>query len=225
MSKVIPKEQLTAYQRWELNAFEDHDTADQSSPRERAGKELRPDQVNLPTAADLENLHQQAWQEGYALGLEEGRKAGFASGQEEAQRLNRQMELLATAMDTASLKQDERLANEVLDLALAVAKQITRTHLKLKPELILPALREALLSLPSLSGHHKVFVHPDSAALIKDWLAHEHGHLAWKVLEDAQLEPGGFRFESAHSELDASLPSRWREIIASLGTDTAWIDD
>lgn len=224
MSKVIPKEQLTAYQRWELNAFEEHGDSEYLTPRDLAGRDMNPSQVSLPTAQDLENIQQQAWQEAYALGLEEGRKAGLASGQEEAQRLNRQLDTLAVAMDSASLAQDERLAKEVLDLALGVAKQIVRANLKVKPELILVALREALLSLPSLSGHHKVIVHPDSAALVREWLAHEHSHLTWKVLEDPLMESGGFRFEGAHSELDASLPTRWREIVACLGNDTTWID-
>ena len=220
MTKVIPKEQLTAYQRWELNAFED--TASQQGTIDPV---LTPGKITLPTAGEIEDLHEQAWQEGYALGLEEGRKAGLASGQAEIKRQTEWIETLAEAMNTARLQQDERLAKEVLELALCIAKQITRTSLKTKPDLILVALREALLSLPSLSGHHKIMVHPDDAATVSEWLDHEHGQASCKIVVDAQMEPGGFRIESAHSELDASLASRWREIIASLGADPKWIDE
>jgi len=219
MTKVIPKEQLTAYQRWELNAFE----AD-ASVRNVDGSGQSSGQINLPTAGEIESMHQQAWQEGYALGLEEGRQAGLDAGQAEIRRQSEWLETLAEALNTARLKQDERLAREVLELALGIAKQIIRAGIKTKPELILPVVREALLSLPSLSGHHKVMVHPDDAAMVDEWFSREYAQMSCRVLADADMEPGGFRIENTHSDLDASLASRWREVIERLGTDTAWID-
>ena len=75
-----------------------------------------------------------------------------------------------------------------------------------------------------MSGHHKVVVHPSDAEIVRAWLDGEHGHLSWKVAEDAQISPGGFRFESTHSELDASLETRWRETVACLGTETSWME-
>lgn len=231
MSKVIPKEQLTAYQRWELAAFEEHGQAVSpefagQSPQglPNAGEGDASLHVTLPTAEELERLHQEAWQEGYNLGMEEGRKAGFEAGRQEGEKYARQLRALAEALETDRVRQDEEVAQEVLALAITVAQQVVGASLRVKPELMLDTIREALLSLPSLSGHYRVVVHPDSAQVVKDWLTQEHGHLSWKLVEDAQMEPGGFRFESAHSELDASMKARWREIAECLGASAEWLD-
>lgn len=231
MSKVIPKEQLTAYQRWELAAFEEGEAGKPMSPAQALAAAQAPGpsdeaaiRAALPTAEELERLHQEAWQEGYNLGLEEGRKAGFASGAQAGEHYARQLKSLAEALDAGRLRQDERVAQEVLELALAVANQVVRAALRVKPELLLGAIREAMTALPAMDSHHRIIVHPEHAEMVRDWLAREHGHLSWKVVEDAQLEPGSFRFESAHSELDGSLRTRWQEIVDCLGADARWLD-
>jgi len=233
MSKVIPKEQLTAYQRWELAAFEESDAwSTPSSKRPPAAEsESQPaeenEEVVLPTAEEIERLHQEAWQEGYQLGLEEGReegrKSGLASGQAEIQRHVGEIQSLATALEGGLLRQDQEVAREVLELALVMARQILRSALEVKPELILDAINEALKTLPSLNGHHKIITHPDSAQIVRDWLAQEHGHHSWKVMEDAKIEPGSFRFESTYNELDGSIEARWTELTRCLGSDTSWL--
>lgn len=226
MSKVIPKEQLTAYQRWELADFESESTG----PGRANGHPGVPEPtvseapLVLPTAEDVERLHQQAWQEGYQLGLEEGRKAGHEMGLKAGEEHVQHLRALADALDTGRLRQDEAIAREVLTLALTMAQQVVRHALQVKPELILEGIKEALLSLPSLTGHHKIVTHPDHVALVQEWLTQEHGHLSWKVSPDSQMEPGSFRFESTYSELDGNLRTRWQEITDCLGVDEAWLN-
>lgn len=230
MSRVIPKEQLTAYQRWELGSFDP--AGAESLPEPVAPPPEREDppepesvlNVPLPTAEDIERIQQDAWQEGHDLGMEEGRKAGYEAGYKTGEEDVERLRQLADALEVESLRQDEAIAREVLELALKIAQQMLRATIQAKPESILVVIREALQSLPTLSGHHKVVVHPDDVSLVNEWLAREHGHLSWKVVEDAQLSRGGFRFESNHSELDAAMETRWSEITGCLGTDTKWMD-
>ncbi|OYY94323.1 MAG: hypothetical protein B7Y41_08365 [Hydrogenophilales bacterium 28-61-23] len=224
MSKVIPKEQLTAYQRWELAPFDE--PIEPSAPpvsRDEMGTEQPESQVVLPTAGDIERLHQEAWQEGYQLGVEEGRKAGLAAAQEDGKLYVSNLQALAAALESGRLRHDQEVAHEVLELSLVMARQILRSALKVKPELILDAIGEALKTLPTLNGHHKIVTHPDSAKVVRDWLAHEHGHLSWKVMEEAQMEPGDFRFESTYSDLDGSIKARWLELTSCLGADDSWL--
>jgi flagellar assembly protein FliH len=222
MSKVIPKEQLTAYQRWELAAFDDAaDTL--ARPQTHPTQDETDDKVVLPTAEEIEQLHQEAWSEGYQLGLAEGRKAGLAAGQNDIEQRLAEMRALISALEGEQIRQDEAVAREVLELALVMARQILRSALAVKPELILDAISEALKTLPSLTGHHKIITHPDSAERVREWLAHEHGHLSWKVIDDAQMEPGSFRLEGTFNELDGSIQARWTELTRCLGTDTEWL--
>lgn len=225
MSKVIPKEQLTAYQRWELAPF-DPDSSGGPETRSQdlsASGDKSPPRVVLPTAEEIERLHQEAWREGYELGLDEGRKAGFEAGRQGGEEHVRRLQSLVEALEARRLRQDEEVAREVLALALTVAQQVVRAAIRVKPDLLLDGIREALLSLPALNGHHKIATHPDYLEMVRDWLAHEHGHLSWKVVADPQMEPGGFRIESAYSELDGSLKTRWLEITDCLGADESWM--
>ena len=207
-SRIIPKEDLTAYQRWELGVFEGQDKKTVSEPEAVA-------EVCLPTAEEVERIHQEAWQEGYQLGQAEGRRAGEAFSQ--------QARALFTALSQEKLAQDHELAEELLQLALAIAQQVVGAVFQTKPELMLETVRAALAHLPSLSGHPKLIVHPTDAPLVKEWLAHEHGHLNWRVVEDAAMQPGGFRIESMQGELDASLATRWHEVVAALGAKPEWL--
>lgn len=221
--KIIPKEQLTAYQRWELGGLESgQDASSPVSPE--PPPQMEAVAVPLPTAEELERIHQQAWQEGYRLGREEGHKAGYEAGVEDARVYQERLRLLAEAMDAERLRQDEQLARELLELALKIAQQVVRTSLKVKPMLMLAMVREALANLPALTGHTRLVVHPEHAVYIRECLANEYPHLSWKVVEDPALEPGGFRVENAHSEMDATMAVRWRDIVNALGTDDSWLD-
>lgn len=227
MSRVIPKEQLTAYQRWELGSV---DPRPEPPPPPQPEPIPEPEpviSVALPTAEDLERIQKEAWQEGHDLGFAEGRKEGYAAGYQEGDQEARlhveRLRELVEALETEALRQDDALAREVLELALNVAQQMLRASIEIKPQSILVVIREALLALPTLSGHHKVVVHPSSLPIVKEWLAKEHGHLSWKVIADELMPPGGFRFEGAQNELDAGMETRWREITACLGTDTSWM--
>jgi flagellar assembly protein FliH len=237
MSKVIPKEKLTAYQRWELAAFEEgtkpftSETGQSEPPAARRSEQRveESEELNLPTAfptaEDLERIHQEAWQEGHDLGQAEGYKAGFESGRQSGEHYAQKLRALAESLDAEQLRQDEEVAKEILELALAIAQQMVSTAVKVKPQIVLSTIREALLSMPALSGHHRVVVHPESAEVVREWLAQEHNHLSWKVAEDATLEPGGFRIENGYSELDASMKTRWREVVACLGADAEWLNE
>jgi flagellar assembly protein FliH len=223
-SRVIPKEQLTAYQRWELAAVEDVAVAGEADrpASEGGGKDTL--QLSLPTAEQLERIHQEAWREGHELGMKEGREAGFQeglrAGQEHLQRLDKLLE----ALEVQRLLQEEAIAKEVLNLALAVARQIVRSTVSVKQGIILAAIREAFANLPTFSSHLRVAVHPADAEEVRSWLASEHGHISCKVQEDSALERGSFRFENDHSILHGELPARWREVVSCLGSDLEWLE-
>jgi flagellar assembly protein FliH len=224
-SRVIPKEHLTAYQRWELAAVEEQpplpdDSVDAGlEPTESGGFT-----VSLPTAEDLERIHQEAWREGYELGIKEGREAGFQEGLQSGKAQIKRLENMLAAMDVERLRQDEAIAQEVLQLALAVARQILRSAVTVKEGIVLDAIREAFASLPSLSGHLRVVVNPADAGDVRQWLASEHGHIPCKVQEDPGMEQGSFRFETDYSILHGELVVRWREVLSCLGADLEWLD-
>jgi flagellar assembly protein FliH len=217
-SPVIPKEQLTAYQRWELLGF------DETPPRPKQTAKDETQAVNLPTAEEVEQIHQQAAQEGFKIGRDEGYKAGYEAGKKAAAAVVSRLRTLAEALDQEQLRQDEAIAAELLSLSLALTKQMVRTVLQIKEGVVLEVIREAMNALPSLSGHLRIMVHPDDVETLREFMESEQHHFTFKVHPDARLERGGFRIESNYSEVDGQLPNRWREIVDCLGSDSEWLE-
>jgi len=219
MSDPVAKERLTAYQRWELPSFD----AAQKDIEELAA-------TTLPTAAEVEHIHQQAHEEGYQAGYAEGaqrardeeQKACDAEqkARDEAGRLAALIEVL----DNELQQVDEQVAQNLLDLSMELAKQMLQQALKVKPELLLSVVNEAIGELPHFSQHAHLILHPADAELVRSKMGEQLVHTGWKIFEDAQMDRGGCKVETAHSQIDASLATRWKRVVASIGQDNSWLE-
>ena len=95
----------------------------------------------------------------------------------------------------------------------------------MKPELILPVVKEAVATLHPNVGHPVLFLHPDDAALVRTHLGDQLAHNNWRILEDPALTRGGCRVEVGASEVDATLETRWRRVIEQIGISRDWLAD
>jgi flagellar assembly protein FliH len=237
-----------AYRRWEPPAFDeapaacgDGDTGHLAAalasraqqPPVAAGATMG--QVRLPTADEIETMFEQAREEGRAAGFDEGRAAGLeegraagreegratgrAEGQEEARAEAQRFAKLVGAMDDALDRLGSDVADELVALAIAVARQMVGDTLAAHPEAVAATVREALQQLPQ----NKVRVHlnPADVALVREHLADqiEHGH--HHLVEDKSVTRGGCVVEAAGCVIDASVQTRWRRIIEGLGRGDA----
>ena len=111
---------------------------------------------------------------------------------------------------------EQVLAGDVMGLAVELSQQIMRHALQVNPEVVLPVVREAIASLPQGSQHPRLILHPQDAALVRSVLdVNQITPAPWRIVEDARLERGGCRIETATSELDASIGSRWKATVHS----------
>lgn len=210
-SVIIPKEQLTAFERWELASFDPH------APGKKTA--APPQQTEaITTAAELENIRQQAQNEGYAQGREAGYADGIRQAHEEAAQVHALMENLQAALNQV----DEQVAQSLLDLSLEVARQMVRETLQAKPEVILKVVNDAIGSLPHFNQNAHLILHPDDAALVREHMGEQLAHAGWKIFTDARIERGGCRVETAHSHVDATTGTRWKRIVESIGQDKSW---
>ena len=213
MSDILLREQLPPMERWKLE-----DVA-AARPTRVGGARSAAAPVQKPhTAAELEALQKQAWDESYARGLEEGRKAGVEEGREagraeiarEVARLGRIVQEMATPLAEI----DDEVEGELVQLALAVARQIIRRELSVDPSHVIAAVREALAELPSSSRDIRVILNPDDAQLVREALSQPSGTATWELVEDPVIEHGGCRVISPNTTVDASLETRIRAVAA-----------
>ena len=205
-SVIIPKEQLTAFERWELASFDPHPLGKHQNSA-------------LTTVAELENIRQQAHDEGHAQGYDAGYAAGIQQARTEAAQIHT---LLQNLQDALNLM-DEQLAQSLLDLSLEVARKMTGEILQAKPEIILKIIGEAISDLPHFNQNAHLFLHPDDAELVRGQMGEQLSHAGWKMFTDAQIKRGGCRVETAHTQVDATTEARWKRIVESIGQDKSWL--
>jgi flagellar assembly protein FliH len=210
MSDVLPKEQQSAYQRWEMASFGD----------DRPSTRVSQPQV---TEAELAAIREQARQEGYALGLAQGHAAGMDIGRVDSAQEMLHLQQVAEAFGSEIARANEVIADDLLNLGLDLAKAMLKTALDIRPELVLPVVAEAIRYLPSLQQPALLFLHPEDAKLARDFIGEELSKAGWRVTEDTHLERGGCRVETPSNQIDGSVQSRWQRIAAALGKNSDWL--
>lgn len=221
MSSAIPKELQTAYQRWEMASF---------------GEQIAPEPAPEPpmAAVDVETLlaeareqiaaaRESARREGLAEGLAQGYQAGMEQGRAQALEENTLLQQLSLAFGEEISKARELVAQDLLDLALDVSKAMLKQALAVRHELVLPLVSEAIGYLPTLQQPALLFLHPEDAQLVRERMGAELSAAGWRVLDEASMERGGCRVETASNQIDATATSRWQRIAQSLGRESEWL--
>ncbi len=205
-SPLIPKKQPTAWQRWEMRALADP----------------APAAAAVAAADDLDALRRRAESEGRRTGHDAGYEAGHRAGLEQAAAERQRLHTLLMALAHGVAENEQQLADDVLDLALAFARRLLGAALEVRRELVIPAVRDALLQLSESARPARVLLNPEDIELVRRFVE-ETGTGACALVPDAAIERGGCRIENAHCSVDATTGSRWQRLAASLGRDHGWI--
>lgn len=225
-----------AYRRWEPTDFGAPEQAVESTepvpppeleppaPEPEPEPELEPlSGLQLPTADDIERMHEEAraagHAEGYAAGFEAGREAGHAEGAEGMAQAVARLVQLADNLDHALTQLDQEVAEDLMALAIEIARQMVQHTLLTHPETILETVRGALAQIPQ--GHAQIRLHPEDYELVRQNMGEHLAHAGNRLVEDADLQRGSCRIDSAGAQVDATLETRWRRILETLGREHA----
>ena len=171
------------------------------------------DSISLPTADQIEAMHKEARDEGFAQGLEEGLAAAREQLEARFERLDSLMDCLSRPLEQL----DARVEEELLLLTLAIAKQLIRRELKTEPSHIVGVIRAAVAQLPVCDNRVVIELHPEDAALVRDVLnLDEGGESSWRIREVPTLTRGGCRIDNGESHIDATVETRINQIAAGL---------
>ncbi len=245
MSNPIPKEKQTAYERWELASFADTRVTESSASRaasaaaaaaaeaeeqarmERARKNKAERELETRVQSLVgdwvESWHAEARAEGHAAGMIEGRELAYAEGRIETGWETASIRQIAQAFGHEVADANEKMAQDVLNLALDLARAMIGSALQIKPELILPIVSDTIRKLPNVQQAASLFLHPEDAQIVREHLHEELEEFGWRIVEDAKLSRGGCRVDTPNNEIDASVEQRWKRISAALGQQSDWL--
>ena len=214
---------LTAWERWELASFDTetpvavNDAMAGSSHGETAG-------ITPLDRAEIERLCAEAredgYQAGYQSGFQIGKRDGYAEGQGKAQAEAKRIGQAADGLEQALQEFDQQVADELLALAVEVARQVVRQEITARPEALLTVVNEALAYLPH--QHAAIYLNPEDASLVRSYLGDALAHAGHRILEELTLKPGDCLLEAGGSQIDASTSTRWRRVIENLGVSSTW---
>lgn len=214
MSSVLSSVDQSAFQPWEMTSFD---------VQPHAVKNGGHPAVVLPTIEQITAIQEQARQEGYQAGHAEGRANGLAEGHEEAARETARLRAVAETFALEVGKADEIISQQVLDLSIDLARALLKSALAIRPELVIPIVREAVRYVPALQQPALLFLNPDDKVLVRERIGDELEKMGWQLSDDTQLERGGCRVDTPSNQIDASLPTRWQRLTAALSKQSDWL--
>jgi flagellar assembly protein FliH len=197
-SRFIPREELKSFTSWRPDAF-----GPAGEPKRRAADAL----------GEVQAARQAGYQDGYRDGLAalEHFKASFA------RQTVAQIGTLVAAFDAEFTALESSIADAVCAAAVALARQVVRSELATRPELVAAVAAQAVDALLLSARHVRVLVHPADLALVEQGAADALASRGARLLGDAALTRGGCRIESDLGRIDASVEARWAQAAAALG--------
>jgi flagellar assembly protein FliH len=243
---TLPKEQQTAFQRWEMKSFGDfrpcavaarEAEAAAAPPPPQAVPDGQPEQQyeepeyqppHYPTEEELAAIREEAriagYGAGYAAGHAEGQADAIALAKEATELELAPLRLIAGNFSSALQDADQLISADILELALQLAKGMLKQALRVKPELILPIVREAIEYLPVLQQPALLMLNPEDAKTVREGIGEELDKGGWRVIDDALIERGGCKIDTASNQIDAQASARWQRLTYALGKDVDWLD-
>ena len=202
----LSRSQQSAWQRWELASLGTQEvvTAD-------------------PEVAARAIAEQQA-----ARVLEEARNAGraqgYVDGMAQAAGHVAALERLLSSLGEHAARHEQQLADEVLDLALLFARQLVGQAVNARRELVLPIVASALSQLPQATRQIELRLDPADVALVRSVIPADHPGPPLSIVPDPKVGAGGCVVETDQASVDATVASRWRRLLATLGRTDDWLD-
>ncbi len=167
---------------------------------------------NITHREQQEKIRQQSYEKSYAKGYMEG----LAQGQQEIQQQVKSLSALMASLAMPLPDLDNQVVDELVQLSMAVVRQMVRRELKISPGEIVAVVREALNLLPVAAAEITLELHPEDAKIIRENLVHPDASSSWNIVEDSLLTRGGCRVQTNTSRIDATVEKRMNAVIAEV---------
>lgn len=171
------------------------------------------------TVQELEDVEHRAYEEAFAKGRAEGLAAAERETRPQLQQLQAQVARLDAIIGKLARplqELDTEVEDQLLQLALTVARHLVRRELRIDPTQVIAIIRETVALLPASARDVRVHLHPEDATIVREKLATPTGERAWTIAEDPVMGRGGCRVTTETAQIDARLETRIGSVISAL---------
>lgn len=229
--RIIPSEQLTEFTPWQPGLLGPAPTLQAQQKVKPSGPS--PEEITAQVeAARTQGLHEgrsEGHRTGHAEGLEQGLQQGTeALEQFRQEHARQQAERISTVVAQWQQQLDQlqvEAAEQLAHIALALARQVVRSELSQRPQLVVDVVQEALAALITASQAITLRVHPDDHPIVSLGAQEALEARKARLIADPTIEPGGCLVESDIARIDATVATRWERAAAAIGRESAWADE
>lgn len=222
-ARFIPGEELQGAKSWSFDNLGGAPAPSPFSPAKPAPAPA-PAEPPPPPAPDVNELLHAARQSGYQDGYRDGMAALDAFKHSFAQQMSAQIGQLVRNFDADMQALEGAMAQSVARVAVELARQVVRSELAQRPELIARVAHDAVEALQLSARHVRVRVHPDDFPLVQQGAGNELQAREAQLIPDAEVPRGGVKVDADIASVDATLAARWQQAVASIGQQAIWED-
>ncbi|HSI57243.1 MAG TPA: flagellar assembly protein FliH [Ideonella sp.] len=226
-ARFIPREELADFAAWMPDAFAGlagsggHGLHAAATKAPVAPPPPPPAPPPGPTDEEWQARVLEARQLGYQDGYRDGLEALEAAKRQHAMQISAQMGLLVTAFDEQIQGLEVRMGEAVTDTAVLLARQVLRSELQQRPEMVAEVAREAIGAVMMSARHLRLRLNPLDLDLVKTGAGDALQARDVLLLADAAITRGGCVVESDLGQVDAEIESRWALAAAVFGRTLA----
>jgi len=228
-ARFIPGEELQGAKAWNLDNL--GNAAPSPFAPMRSGAQAPAPAASAPAAepppppepSQQEQLHA-ARQSGYQDGYRDGMAALDAFKHSFAQQMSKQIGGIVTSFDAEMRALEDDMAASIARIAVELARQVVRSELEQRPELIARVAHDAVEALQLSARHVRVRVHPDDYPLVQEGAGNEMQAREAQLIPDPDVPRGGVKVDADIASVDATMETRWLQAVSSIGQQSIWQD-
>jgi flagellar assembly protein FliH len=227
-ARFIPGEEVQGAKAWNLDHLGDTPASPFAPMRPSTpaapSPSAAPAEPPPPPAPDLQEQLHAARQGGYQDGYRDGMAALDAFKHSFAQQVSAQLGQLVKNFDAEMQALEGDMAQSIARIAVELARQVVRSELEQRPELIARVAHDAVEALQLSARHVRVRVHPDDYPLVQQGAGTEMQAREAQLIPDAEVPRGGVKVDADIASVDATIATRWQQAVAAIGQQSIWED-
>ncbi len=232
--RFIPREEMPEFASWTPGAFGATPdpkqalgpgaaaAARQAAARAAAAATAPPAAPPPPTEAEWLERVNAAREQGYGDGYRDGESAVAVMREQLNGQLGARFGKMVADLDSQWDQLEAAMAEALTRTAVQLARQVVRTELATRPEIVAHVATEAVNAVLVTARHLRLRIHPGDQGHVAAGAAEALQAREVRLMADPAVEPGGCILESDLGRIDARIGARWAQAAAVYGRDDAW---
>src|SRR5690625_4407225 len=165
----------------------------------------------------LKQGQEDGYKQGFEQGLKQGHEAGRTEGSQEAQAVVEQLDHLLQSTGQALADLEAEMGQAMVTLAVRIAEKVVYDTITTRPDTLLTLIQTIINLETEPQQALTLHLNPADLPLVEQHASSDPKKQRWRTLADDTITRGGCRISTPLGDIDATLETRWKRIVFTLG--------